>query len=168
MKKILFSLIASALIFGSYAQEAAVTDVNNSEQRAHNLALRMQKELELNAKQFEKVKQIQLEELEAKETLRKERRQEMMQQRKAMAEEREALKDNQEALAAQKQELVEKREAAKQEMDLLEETSRKKMKAVLSDEQYERYLMLLGKKEAKQEMRGTQAKARPVMSPKTK
>lgn len=168
MKKILFSLIACAVMVGATAQEAAMTDVNSSEQRAHNLALRMKQELDLNEKQLEKVKQIQLEEIQAKENLRKERREEMMEKRKAMAEEREALKENKEALAAQKEELAAKRQAAKEEMSLLEETTKKKMKAVLSDEQYERYLMLLGKKEAKQEMRGTQAKARPVMAPKTK
>lgn len=156
MKAKTLSLIAAMFVslisFGQIAG-AEINDNNNSATKAENIAKRLEKELNLNQKQVEKVKAIHLSEMEKTEALRKMRRDEMVAQREELAKERQALKEDKDALDSKRAELQAKRDSYEQKMSEIESNTKNQMKSVLSDAQYENYLMLLGKQQAKKEMK---------------
>ena len=97
------------------------------------------------------------------------RRDEMVAQREELAKERQALKEDKDALDSKRAELQAKRDSYEQKMSEIESNTKNQMKSVLSDAQYENYLMLLGKQQAKKEIKiKTKSQASEKMSTSVK
>ncbi len=165
MKNVWITLIAVALGCSAAAQDnaAAVT----IEKRASIATEKIAEKLGLNQSQKEKLRAIHLQEMEAKEALREEIRKEMEAQREEMKAQREALKNDEAAQQAHRKELAEKRAALNARKNDIEAQYRSQVKAVLSEAQYEEYLLMKGRMQGSAKARGVRKApmARPMAQP---
>lgn len=146
MKKILVTVLLLSG-FVAFAQSSSVD--YNVEERAEKFTEQIARELDLNATQKAKLLEIHTAELSEMTQAKKERRDVIVKQREDLKDKREALKDDRDALEARRAALKAEKEAYAQEKAALEEKYRSRVKSVLTEEQFEQYLLLKGRKQGK-------------------
>ncbi|TXC78609.1 DUF4890 domain-containing protein [Luteibaculum oceani] len=148
MKKIFVTMLLSASL-GAMAQSPNVD--YDIDKRAENFTEKVAKELDLNATQKARLLEIHTAELEEMTRAKKARRDVVVQHREEIKDKREELKNDQEALEARRAALKAEKEAYAQEKQAMEEKYRSQVKSILTEEQFEQYLLLKGRKQGKAE-----------------
>lgn len=147
MKKFVLGICALLIAGTAFSQVKARAEIKKEKTTEYHD--RVAEELNLTPTQKSKLAEIHDEERKAMMELRKERREVVVAKRESLKDKRAALKEDKEAMEAEKARLKAEQEAYKAKLKSTEELYRSKVKSVLTEEQYEEYLLMKGRQQGK-------------------